>query len=121
MGARGATASSEAADVVIVLDRLDRVADAIAIARRARSIAMQSVVAGMGLSVAGMLLATAGVLPPIAGAIFQEVIDVAVVLNALRALGGGAMRTGDATLPVGAERPWPHGSRRHIVGMEKKA
>ena len=88
MGARGATASSEAADAVIVVDRLDRVAEAVLIARHARGIAVQSVVAGMALSVVGMLLATAGVLPPVAGAFFQEAIDVAVILNALRALGG---------------------------------
>ena len=88
MGARGATASSEAADAVIVVDRLDRVAEAVLIARHARNIAVQSVVAGMALSMVGMLLATAGVLPPVAGAFFQEAIDVAVILNALRALGG---------------------------------
>jgi heavy metal translocating P-type ATPase len=90
MGARGATASSEAADAVIVVDSLDRVAEAVLIARRARDIAVQSVIAGMALSGIGMVLATVGVLPPVAGAIFQEAIDVAVVLNALRALGGGA-------------------------------
>lgn len=88
MGARGATASSEAADAVVMVDRLDRVADAIRIARNARAIAVQSVVAGMALSTAGMLLAAIGWLPPVAGAVFQEAIDVAVVLNALRALGG---------------------------------
>jgi P-type E1-E2 ATPase len=91
MGARGATASSEAADAVVVVDRLDRVAEAILIARRARSIAVQSVVAGMVLSIGGMVLATFGVLPPVAGAFFQEAIDVAVILNALRALGGGGV------------------------------
>lgn len=89
MGARGATASSEAADAVIVVDRLDRVAEALLIARRARYIAVQSVLAGMALSGFGMVLATFGVLPPVAGAIFQEAIDVAVILNALRALTGG--------------------------------
>ena len=88
MGARGATASSEAADAVIMVDRLDRVADAIVIARRARNIALQSVIAGMALSGVGMVLATAGLLPPVAGAVFQEAIDVAVVLNALRAVVG---------------------------------
>jgi iron-sulfur cluster repair protein YtfE (RIC family) len=92
MGARGATASSEAADAVIAVDRLDRVGEAVAIARRSRSIAVQSVVAGMALSGLGMLLATLGLLPPVAGAIFQEAIDVAVILNALRALGGGPVR-----------------------------
>ncbi len=89
MGARGATASSEAADAVIVVDRLDRVAEAVLIARHARGIAVQSVMAGMGLSMFGMVLATIGLLPPVAGAFFQEAIDVAVILNALRALGGG--------------------------------
>jgi cation transport ATPase len=97
MGARGATASSEAADAVIVVDRLDRVAEAILIARRARHIAVQSVMAGMALSGFGMLLATFGVLPPVAGAFFQEAIDVAVILNALRVLGGGELRRPPAT------------------------
>lgn len=91
MGARGATASSEAADAVIVVDRLDRVAEAILIARRARNIAVQSVLAGMGLSIFGMALAAVGILPPVAGAFFQEAIDVAVILNALRAIGGGGI------------------------------
>jgi len=90
MGARGAMASSEAADAVIVVDRLDRVAEAVLIARRARGIAVQSVVAGMALSVAGMIVAAFGGLAPVAGAFFQEAIDVAVILNALRALGGHA-------------------------------
>ena len=93
MGARGATASSEAADAVIVVDRLDRVAEAVLISRRAREIAVQSVLAGMALSGFGMVLATFGVLPPVAGAFFQEAIDVAVILNALRALTGGDLRT----------------------------
>ncbi|HYN19667.1 MAG TPA: heavy metal translocating P-type ATPase, partial [Thermoanaerobaculia bacterium] len=92
MGARGASASSEAADVVITVDRLDRLAEALQIARRARGIALQSVLAGMGLSLAGMIAAAAGYLPPVAGALFQEGIDVAVILNALRALGDGRRR-----------------------------
>jgi heavy metal translocating P-type ATPase len=88
LGARGATASSEAADVVLVVDRLDRLAEGLQIARRARSIALQSVLFGMGLSVAAMIAAVAGFLTPVAGAFLQEVIDVAAILNALRALGG---------------------------------
>lgn len=87
MGARGAAASSEAADVVILLDRLDRLASAIAIARRSRQIALQSVYAGMGMSGAAMVVAALGYLTPVQGAILQEAIDVAVILNALRALG----------------------------------
>jgi heavy metal translocating P-type ATPase len=89
MGARGATASSEAADAVLMLDRLDRLVDALAIARRSRNIALQSVLAGMGLSILGMIAAALGYLPPLAGALMQEAIDVAVILNALRALGPG--------------------------------
>ncbi len=89
IGARGAAASSEAADAVLLVDRLDRIAEAMAIARRARLIAMQSVVAGLGLSAAAMVVAAFGYLPPVEGALLQEVIDVAVILNALRALGGG--------------------------------
>ncbi len=92
MGARGATASSEAADIVITVDRLDRLAEAVGIARRSRQIALQSVIAGMSLSLAAMLAAALGFLPVVAGAILQEAIDVAVILNALRALGGGVER-----------------------------
>ena len=89
MGARGATASSEAADVVLVVDRLDRLAEAIGVARRSRRIALQSVLAGMGLSLAAMVGAAAGLLTPVVGAVLQEAIDVAVIVNALRALGAG--------------------------------
>ena len=88
MGARGAAAAAEAADVVLLLDRLDRIAGAIAIAARARGIALQSIAAGMALSGAGMLAAALGYLPPVAGALLQEAIDVAVILNALRVLKG---------------------------------
>jgi heavy metal translocating P-type ATPase len=86
MGARGETASSEAADVVLVVDRLDRVAEAMRIARRSRGIALQSVLIGMGLSFVGMLFGAFGLLVPVAGALLQEAIDVTVILNALRAL-----------------------------------
>jgi heavy metal translocating P-type ATPase len=88
MGARGAAASSEAADVVILVDRLDRLVDAVSIARRSRHIALQSVYVGIGLSVTGMIAAAFGYLTPVQGAILQEAIDVAVIVNALRALGG---------------------------------
>ena len=86
MGARGASASSEAADVVILVDRLDRVADAVVIAKRARAIALQSIAAGLAMSGVAMGLAAFGWLTPVAGALTQEAIDVAVILNALRAL-----------------------------------
>ena len=90
MGARGASASSEAADVVILADRLDRVGEAIVIAQRARHIALESIVAGMSLSLLAMLAASVGWLAPVAAALVQEVIDVAVILNALRALRSGS-------------------------------
>lgn len=86
MGARGAAASAEAADVVLLVDRIDPLVAGIAIARDARRIALQSVVAGIGLSVIGMIAAALGYLEPVEGAVLQEVIDVAVILNALRAL-----------------------------------
>jgi heavy metal translocating P-type ATPase len=89
MGARGATSASEAADMVITVDRLDRLTEAVQISRRARTIALQSVIVGMGLSLGAMVLAAFGYLPVIAGALLQEAIDVAVILNALRALRGG--------------------------------
>lgn len=98
LGARGASASSEAADVVIVVDRLDRVSEAVAIARRARRIALQSIVAGMSLSGVAMAFAAFGWLAPVAGALTQEAIDVAVILNALRALTPG-WRSRRAGLP----------------------
>ncbi|MGO4525203.1 heavy metal translocating P-type ATPase [Microvirga sp. 2MCAF35] len=95
MGARGAAASAEAADVVLLVDRLDRIPMAIEAARWSRRIALQSVYAGIGLSGAGMIVAALGYLTPVQGALIQEVIDVAVILNALRALwGGGTYRLG---------------------------
>ncbi|MFD8253047.1 heavy metal translocating P-type ATPase [Streptomyces werraensis] len=89
MGARGSTASSEAADIVLTTDRVDRLADAVVIAQRARRIAVQSALGGMLLSLAAMVAAAFGLLPPAVGALLQEGIDVAVILNALRALRGG--------------------------------
>jgi heavy metal translocating P-type ATPase len=86
MGGVGATVSSETADAVIVLDRVDRVVDAVRIGRRSLGIARQSVMVGMGLSLVAMAAAAAGFLAPVFGALLQEVIDVAVIANALRAL-----------------------------------
>ncbi len=88
MGAKGAAASAEAADVVLLVDQLDRVLPAVRIARRSRRIALESVIAGMGLSIAAMIAAAFGYLPPVQGALLQEVIDVLVIFNALRALRG---------------------------------
>jgi heavy metal translocating P-type ATPase len=86
MGSAGATVSSETADAVILVDRVDRITDAIRIGRRSLHIARQSVLLGMGASLVAMAFAAAGYLPPVAGALLQEGIDVAVILNALRAL-----------------------------------
>ncbi|QKC84810.1 heavy metal translocating P-type ATPase [Mesorhizobium sp. NZP2077] len=89
MGAQGATASSEAADVIVLTDRLQPVADAVRIARRTRSIALQSIIVGLALSGLAMIAAAMGQITPVAGALLQEGIDVAVILNALRTLGDG--------------------------------
>ena len=112
MGARGAAASAEAADVVLVVDRIDRLCPGIGIARASRRIAVESVVAGIGLSVLGMIAAAFGYLSPVQGALLQEVIDVAVILNALRVLriaphepdapGPLAVSQGQADVPEGA-------------------
>ena len=89
LGARGAAASSEVADVVLLVDRLDPLADAMVIAQRSRRIALQSAFVGIGLSAVAMAIAAFGYLPPVQGALLQEAIDVGVILNGLRALGEG--------------------------------
>ena len=82
----GAAASAEAADVVLLVDHLNRLLPGIDVAQKSRRIALESVAAGIGLSIAGMVAAAFGYLSPVQGALLQEVIDVAVILNALRAL-----------------------------------
>jgi heavy metal translocating P-type ATPase len=89
MGARGATASSEAADVVLVVDRLDRLVEAMSISKRSSRIASQSVLGGMGLAFAFMFGGAFGWFGPVAGALIQEAIDVLSILNSLRAIGDG--------------------------------
>lgn len=79
------TAASEAADVVFLGGEFALVRTALSIARRTVAIALQSIVWGIGLSVLGMVAAAVGLIPPLAGAALQEAIDVAVILNALRA------------------------------------
>jgi heavy metal translocating P-type ATPase len=86
MGARGATAASEAADVVILRDDLGRVADAMDIGRRTVDIGLQSIWIGIGLSLALMLAAAFGFVPALLGAWLQEGIDVLAILWALRAI-----------------------------------
>jgi soluble P-type ATPase len=97
MGAQGATASSEAADVVLTVDRIDRLGEARSIAKRSRRIATESVVVGMTLSLGAMCFALVGLLPAVWGAILQEGIDVIVIVNALRTLRphDAAMRLSD--------------------------
>jgi len=102
MGARGAAASAEVADVVLLVDRLDRVLSALRIAGRSRHIALQSVYAGVGLSFVGMMVAALGYLTPVRGALVQEAIDVAVILNALRALAAPAGTAADGQGPAPA-------------------
>jgi len=87
IGASGATASAQAAGVVLLVDRLDRLVEALDIARRTRYIARQGVLVGMGLSLLAMAVAASGYLQPLIGAMVQEGIDVVIILNALRALG----------------------------------
>lgn len=115
MGARGSGASSEAADVVLLVDRLDRLGEALAIARGARRIAVQTVGVGIGLSVLAMVAAALGLLPPVAGALLQEVIDVAAILNALRVLRVRIPGRPRATLSV-EEVAQLHAEHEHLAG-----
>ena len=88
LGARGSTAASESADLVIMLDDFSRVARAVSIAKRTFSVARQSILVGIGLSLVLMLIFSTGILSPIIGAVLQEVVDVIVIFNALRAHNG---------------------------------
>lgn len=85
LAGHGGGITAEAADVVILIDDLSRVGEAMRIAQGTLRIARQSIGVGLGLSAAGMVVAALGYLPPVAGALVQEAIDVAVILNALRA------------------------------------
>jgi heavy metal translocating P-type ATPase len=123
MGVRGATASSEAADVVLMVDRIDRLAEAVQIARRSHRIALQSIAAGMGLSLVAMGVAAFGGLVPVVGAVVQEAIDVAVVLNALRARGGREEpRPSEDALSAGREVLVQHAAmERDTVSLRRLA
>ena len=85
MGAKGSTAASESADVVIMLDDLKRVPMAIKISKRTLRVARESIWVGIGLSVVLMFIASTGVISPLKGALLQEGVDILVILNALRA------------------------------------
>ncbi|TFC96230.1 MULTISPECIES: heavy metal translocating P-type ATPase [Cryobacterium] len=88
MGARGATAASESADVVILIDDLTRAARAVAIGRDTIRIALQSIWLGIVMSLGLMLLAAFGFIPATVGALLQEFVDLVTIVNALRAIGG---------------------------------
>ncbi|WP_308467636.1 heavy metal translocating P-type ATPase [Rathayibacter soli] len=92
MGARGSTAASESADVVIMLDDIGKTVRAVEIGRATTRVALESIWIGIGLSIGLMIVATFGLLPAIVGAVLQEVVDLATILWALRALGGPAER-----------------------------
>jgi heavy metal translocating P-type ATPase len=98
LAVRGTTASAEAADVVLTADRVDGLADAVLIAGRSNRIARRAAGVGMALSVAAMIPAATGLLSPTAGAVLQEVIDVAAIAIALSAL--LPTRTHTVTLPT---------------------
>jgi heavy metal translocating P-type ATPase len=98
LAARGTTASAEAADVVLTADRIDGLADAVLLARRSNRIARRAAAVGMALSVAAMVPAAAGLLSPAAGAVLQEVIDVAAIAIALTTLLPSSTHT--ITLPT---------------------
>lgn len=88
MGARGSTIASEAANIVILQDTVGKVADAIAISKQTLSVALQAIWIGIVLSIMLMLIATTGVIPAVAGAFIQEIIDLVVIIYALRTLTG---------------------------------
>jgi heavy metal translocating P-type ATPase len=89
LGEHGPAASAAAADIVLLVDDLSRVGDAIALSQRMRRIILQSIGVGLGVSFALMIVASTGRIPPSMGAVLQEVLDAAVIVNALRARGGG--------------------------------
>jgi cation transport ATPase len=84
---RRATAAGDAADVVILVDSLRPVADALAIGRHTLQVALTAIWIGIGLSVGLMLVAMTGIIPAVTGALIQELVDLATILYALRALG----------------------------------
>lgn len=100
MGAKGATAASESADAVVLVDDIGRVADAVEIGRRTVRIALQSIWLGIAVSVGLMSVAAFGVIPATVGALLQEVVDLLTILAALRAIGGTR-----ADAAMRAERP----------------
>ncbi len=105
MGARGSSAASQSADIVLLVDDFGRVADVVAIARRTVRVATQSVWVGIGLSAALMVVAAFGFLPAIFGALLQEAVDVLTILNGLRARGGSVRAKPGPAPPRGTLDP----------------
>lgn len=97
MGARGATAAGDAAAVVILVDSLAKVVDAVSIGRHTLRVALTAIWIGIGLSIGLMLIAMTGLIPAVVGALVQEVVDLATILYALRALRGPRSTLGSAT------------------------
>ena len=97
MGARGSTAASETADVVIIRDDISRAAVAVSVGHRTLRVAKESIWVGIALSIVLMLIAAFGVIPAIIGALLQEVVDVVAIANSLRAMRGGRREIGDFT------------------------
>lgn len=106
MGAKGATAAGEAAGVVLLVDSLAKVVDAVSIGRHTLRVALTAIWIGIGLSVGLMLVAMTGAIPAVAGALVQELVDLATILYALRALGGppSGLAVGDVRAPSAGAR-----------------
>jgi heavy metal translocating P-type ATPase len=85
LGAHGTAVSAEAADIVLLVDDVGRVGDTLAISQRMRRVALQSIGVGLGVSFSLMVIASFGLVSPAVGALLQEALDAAVILNALRA------------------------------------
>ncbi|MET3772120.1 heavy metal translocating P-type ATPase [Arthrobacter nitrophenolicus] len=102
MGAKGATAASESADVVVMLDDLSKVALAVAIGKRTLAVALTSIWTGIGASIALMAVAMTGYIPAVTGALLQELVDLATIVNGLRALHGADRLPGMTSSPAGA-------------------
>lgn len=109
MGAKGATAAGDAADVVILVDSLAKVVDAVSIGRHTLRVALTAIWIGIGLSVGLMVVAMTGVIPAVVGALVQELVDLATILYALRALSGppSGLRFGAGGVPSAAGRTAP--------------
>jgi heavy metal translocating P-type ATPase len=105
MGAKGATAASESADVVVMLDDLSKVAQAVAIGKRTVGVALVSIWTGIGLSLVLMAIAMTGYIPAVTGALLQELVDLATILNGLRALHGADWKRGTGRKPAPLPRP----------------